>query len=69
MIGSVKKKHALYRNMQEQGFSEEELQKVYAPIGLNLGGETPEEIALSIMAEILTIKYNRKAEHLREIKK
>lgn len=69
MIGSVKKKHALYRKMQAKGFTEEELQKVYAPIGLNLGGEMPEEIALSIMAEILTIKYNRKAEHLREIKK
>lgn len=69
MIGSVKKKHALYRNMLEQGFSEEELQKVYAPIGLNLGGETPEEIALSIMAEIMTIKYDRNAAHLREIKK
>lgn len=69
MIGSVKKKHALYRKLQEQGFSEEELQKVYAPIGLNLGGETLEEIALSIMAEIMTIKYDRSAAHLREIKK
>lgn len=69
MIGSVKKKHALYDKMKEKGFSEEELQKVYSPIGLDLGGETPEEIALSVIAEILTVKNGRDGRHLREIKR
>lgn len=69
MIGSSKKKQALFEKMQEKGFSEEELRKVYTPIGLNLGGETPEEIAISIIAEILMIKNCRDGEHWREIKK
>jgi xanthine dehydrogenase accessory factor len=35
---------------------EAQLERVYAPIGLNLGGPTPEEIALAIMAEIVAVR-------------
>lgn len=63
MIGSSKKVHALFETMKEKGFAEEQLQSVYTPIGLDLGGETPEEIAVSIIAEILMTRYGRDGGH------
>ena len=36
--------------------SEEELERLYAPIGLDLGGRSPEEIALSILAQIIAVR-------------
>ncbi|BCJ86253.1 hypothetical protein skT53_12380 [Effusibacillus dendaii] len=40
--------------------------RIYAPIGLNLGSETAEEVALSIVAELLAVKNNRSPKFLRE---
>lgn len=59
MIGSHKKIAALFQRLLKQGFSQAELDRVHTPIGLNLGGETPEEIALAIVAEILAVRYGR----------
>jgi xanthine dehydrogenase accessory factor len=44
---------------------ESEIKKIFSPIGLDLKSETPEEIALSIMAEILKVKNNASGENLR----
>lgn len=57
MIGSKKKRNIIYRTLMEQGFSREELEKVYSPVGLDINAETPEEIAVSIVGEL--IKVNR----------
>ena len=43
------------------GISEESLEHVYAPIGLDLGGPTPEEIAVSILAEVIAVRRGGKA--------
>lgn len=59
MIGSKNKVKTCLKNLEDKGISEDKLSKVYAPIGLNIGGETPEEIALSIMAEIQSVKYKK----------
>ena len=59
MIGGSHKIKQLFDLAREQGVSEEELQTVHTPVGLNIGGETPPEIAISIMAEILSVKYGR----------
>ncbi len=59
MIGSSHKIQLCFANMKQKGFSQEELEKVHAPIGLDIGGERPEEIALAIMAEIQAVKYDR----------
>ncbi|MFP3911919.1 MAG: XdhC family protein [Desulfobacteraceae bacterium] len=55
MIGSHTKKAKIYAELREQGVEQELLDRVRAPIGLNIGAETPEEIAVSIMAEIISI--------------
>lgn len=59
MIGSRNKVKSVFDQLQEEGYSKEELKDVYSPIGLDLGGETPEEIAISILAEIMKIRYSR----------
>jgi xanthine dehydrogenase accessory factor len=42
--------------LKEQGVAEELIKKVHSPIGLELNAETPEEIAVSILAEILILR-------------
>lgn len=60
MIGSKKKIETVFRNMQADGFDPTLFEKVHAPIGINIGADTPEEIAISILAEIVQIKNQRK---------
>ncbi len=55
MIGSRRKVAALFQDLQEEGFGDAELNRVYTPIGLDIGAQTPEEIAVSIMAEIIMV--------------
>lgn len=64
MIGSAKKVAALFARLREKGVGQEALDRVFTPVGLDLGGETPEEIALAIMAEILMVKNGRGGAHL-----
>ncbi|MEZ7892481.1 MAG: XdhC/CoxI family protein [Candidatus Wallbacteria bacterium] len=59
MIGSANKVATCMNGLMQKGFTEETLKKVYAPIGLDTGGETPDEIAVAITAEILKEKYSR----------
>lgn len=57
LIGSLRKKAVIFGELHEQdGVPAEELARVHCPIGLPLGGETPEEIAVSIVAELLQTK-------------
>lgn len=57
MIGSKKKRDLLYDNLRAKGALDEELQRVHCPIGLQIGAKTPAEIAVSVMAEIIALKY------------
>ena len=56
MIGSHKKVEKAINSLREQGFSEEQISTLHAPIGLSIGAQTPAEIAISILAEIIQIK-------------
>lgn len=69
MIGSRSKNIHVMKNLLEEGVSKEDLQNVYAPIGLNISSGTPEEIAFGILSEILLIKNQGSLNHMREIKK
>lgn len=59
MIGSRKKNAVLFEQLRREGFTEEELGAVYTPIGIDIKSETPEEISVSIAAEIIKVR----AEH------
>lgn len=56
VIGSKRRWASTVKGLKAQGVSEEKLAKVHSPIGLELQAETPEEIAVSIMAEVLMIR-------------
>jgi len=55
MIGSHSKVEQTFRNLKAKGFTEEMLSLVHAPIGMKIGSQTPIEIAISIMAEIISV--------------
>ncbi len=59
MIGSRRKIGLTYQALLSEGFSREDIERVHAPIGLPIGGETPEEIGVSIIAEMIQVR-NRK---------
>jgi xanthine dehydrogenase accessory factor len=56
MIGSPSKVKRIFKDLLKEGISHERLEQVHAPIGLDLGAETPDEIALSIAAEMVMIR-------------
>lgn len=58
-IGSRKTSEERLVRLQAMGFTQEDLDRIHGPIGLNLGGRSPEEIALSIMAEIIAVRNGR----------
>ncbi len=59
MIGSMKKIQTMKENLRKQGVPKEAFSKLRAPIGLDIGGETPEEIAISIAAEMIAVKKGK----------
>jgi xanthine dehydrogenase accessory factor len=60
LIGSRRKKTVIFDELARiDGVSPEALARVRCPIGLPIGGETPEEIAVSIVAELLQVKYSK----------
>ncbi len=59
MIGSRLRVKKVLDYLEEQGISREKLDKVYTPIGLRIGAETPAEIAVAIMAEIIEVKNKK----------
>ena len=58
MIGSKRKVLSVYQALEREGYSPEEFARVYAPMGLNIGALSPEEIAISILAELIAIRRN-----------
>lgn len=59
IIGSKKKSAELKRKLLENGFDSAKVDAIHSPIGINIGSVTPDEIALSILAEIVAIKRKK----------
>jgi xanthine dehydrogenase accessory factor len=59
MIGSRGKRDLVFKDMISRGYREDELARVHAPIGANIGAETPEELAVSIVAELIQVRAKR----------
>src|SRR5690242_9667409 len=58
MIGSKRKVISVYKALEGDGFRPEEFERVYAPMGLEIGALSPEEIAVSITAELVAVRRN-----------
>ena len=56
MIGSRRKTEIIFEALRREGFSEEEIKTIHAPIGLAINAQTPEEIAVSIIAELIQVR-------------
>lgn len=70
ILGPRKRYHKMLNElaMKGQPISEEDQQRIFSPVGLDLGAETPEEIALSIVSEIQMVRTGRKGGLLKEKK-
>ena len=66
MIGSRRRVATVLRHLAEEGAPIDDLEAVYTPIGYDIGAETPEEIAVSIMAEIIAVRRRASGRPMRE---
>src|ERR1700682_1791799 len=58
MIGSKRKVLSVYKALENDGYKPEEFERVFAPMGLEIGALSPEEIAVSIVAELIAVRRN-----------
>ena len=65
MIGSKRKVRDVFDDLRRRGIPDEKLAEVYAPLGLDIGADSPAEIAVSTIAEVLSVLRQRTAKHLR----
>ena len=56
LLGSQKKIEELFNTYKNEGISKEVLKRIHSPIGISIKSQTPEEIAISIAAEIIAVK-------------
>jgi xanthine dehydrogenase accessory factor len=61
MIGSRQKCQTIIDHLRQEGVSEESLSRIFAPIGLDLGGPTPEEIGVAILAVVFLVRRGGRA--------
>ena len=66
MIGSTRKVTRVFDDLRARGVSAESLAQVYAPIGLDIGADSPAEIAVSVVAEVLKVLRGASGAHLRK---
>lgn len=66
MLGSRKKILSLWSKLEKEGYSRNLIDRIHAPIGIDIGAETPEEIAISVLAEILAVKNGKTPRFMRD---
>ena len=59
LIGSKAKRSQIFNKLEKDGFSKSDMDQIHTPIGLDIGAETPEEIAISILAEMIAVKNKK----------
>jgi len=68
MIGSKRKVISVYKALEKDGYREEEFEHVFAPMGLDIGALSPEEIAISIVAELISVRRKAPAPAHKKLK-
>jgi xanthine dehydrogenase accessory factor len=64
MIGAQRRVWAVFKLLHDEGVPAEKLARVHAPIGVDIGAETPAEIAVSILAEMVNVRRRGPAPHM-----
>jgi xanthine dehydrogenase accessory factor len=62
MIGSERKFISVQKELEAEGIAHEKLERVYSPVGLDIGAITPEEIGIAVVAEMIAVRRQSKAE-------
>jgi xanthine dehydrogenase accessory factor len=68
MLGSKRKVLSVYKALEKEGYRPEEFERVFAPMGLEIGALSPEEIALSIAAELVAVRRNAETAGHKKVK-
>ena len=68
MIGSKRKRDAIYASLLTAGYAQSDFERVHSPIGLDIGAETPEEIAVSIVSELIAVRASRRKHPFMDIR-
>ncbi len=69
VIGSKKKTKTFFKDLKQKGHSPEDISRIFMPVGLDIGAETPFEIAISILAELIAVRYGRTSSAGESLKK
>ena len=69
MIGSRRRVRATYVQLLDEGFDRAQLDRIHAPVGLDVGAETPEEIAVSVAAELVKVRRGGTGASLKEVER
>jgi xanthine dehydrogenase accessory factor len=65
MIGSKRKVRLVFDQLRERGVTEDKLTRVYAPLGFDIGADSPAEIAISVLAEVMAVLRGHAGLHMR----
>jgi xanthine dehydrogenase accessory factor len=68
MIGSKRKVLSVYKALEHEGYRPEEFERVYAPMGLEIGALSPDEIAISIVAELIAVRRGAESTAHKKVK-
>jgi len=60
MLSSKKTRNDRYKKLERSGFTKENFASIHAPVGLDIGAKTPEEIAIAVLAEIMAFRYGKR---------
>ena len=69
MLGAKHKFIPIFNQLREKGYTDDQLMEIYAPIGLDIGGESLSEIAISIVSEMMAVKNGRDGSFSRDKKR
>ncbi|MDD2337771.1 MAG: XdhC family protein [Geobacteraceae bacterium] len=68
VIGSIRKRDALFRELSSEDLTVDDMLRIYCPIGIHVLAESPLEIAVSIVAQLIQLRARRKTDKKRDIK-